>query len=105
MPSVYRAYMSSISGDPITTNGKAIQYGHLVQKSNGRNRKEFINQKTTYCDWSDMTAMHPKTYTAITKEIINTAHKQQTFFIRKIANNCNLCQYLCFILQLKDNQI
>ena len=46
MLSVYRTYMRSISGYPITTNGKAIQYGHLVQKSNGRNRKEFINQKS-----------------------------------------------------------
>ena len=46
MPSGYLAYISSISGDPITTNGKAIQYGHLVQKSNGRNRKKLINQKS-----------------------------------------------------------
>ncbi len=66
-------------------------------------KREFINQKTTYCDWSDVTAMHPKTYTTITKAIINTAHRHQTFFIRKIANNCNLCHYLSLILQLKDN--
>ena len=46
MLSVYRTYMRSISGYPITTNGKAIQYGNLVQKSNGRNRKKLINQKS-----------------------------------------------------------
>ena len=63
-------------------------------------KTEFINKKTTYCDWSDTRSMHPKTFNHIDKQLIDMAHSQQTFFIRKIGKQCNLCKYLYFILQI-----
>lgn len=64
-------------------------------------KTEFINKKTTYCDWSNKTSMHPRIFNNITSSLIEMAHKNQTFFLRKVSKSCNISNYLIFILNLK----
>ncbi len=66
--------------------------------------REFNNKKTTYCDWSNKKAMHPRLFKHIDEILLDKAHNQGTFFIRKVDRECKLCQYLQFILQLKDKE-
>lgn len=66
-------------------------------------KTECINHKTTYCDWSDKTAMHPTTFNNISNAIIDSAHRNNTFFIRKISKCYKLSEYLLFILKLTDS--
>lgn len=64
-------------------------------------KTEFVNKKTTYCDWSNKTSMHPKMFDNITSNLIEFAHKNQTFFLRKVSQSASISDYLVFILKLK----
>ena len=56
--------------------------------------KEFINQKTTYCDWSDSSSMHPKTFHRLTNQFVYNIQSSGCFFLRKVSNQVLIGPYL-----------
>ena len=57
-------------------------------------KKEFINQKTTYCDWGDTKAMHPKTFTTLSNQLVYQMQTTGHFFARKISDKTKISNYL-----------
>jgi hypothetical protein len=48
------------------------------------NTQNILNKKITYCDWSNIKEMHPTEFTNITDGLLQKAHMNGCFFIRKI---------------------
>ena len=65
---------------------------------------DFLNRKVTYCDWSDVTAMHPKHFNSLDNQLIWKAHQKHCLFLRKVNPHSQLGKYLYFILSFNDKQ-
>ena len=70
----------------------------LLYFKNLLNETECINHKITYCDWSDITSMHPTEFTHVSEKLIDIAQTNRCFFLRKVAAKAQLCNYLINIL-------
>jgi hypothetical protein len=57
-------------------------------------KNEFINKKTTFCDWSDVSSMHPKTYHKLSNQFVYNLQSTGCFFVRKVSENLQVCPYL-----------
>lgn len=67
----------------------------------GKLKTECLNQKITYCDWSDPKQSHPTEFKIITDKLVGTAQSRGCFFLRKIKSSPQLGNYLNYILNLE----
>lgn len=51
---------------------------------------ECIQRKTSFCDWSERTQMHPRVYDALTPSLLKEARTRGCFFLRKVAPECRV---------------
>ena len=68
----------------------AVTCLHLL----GHLHKECISHKTTYCDWGDKKASHPRHFDKITPSLVRVARKRGCFFLRKVTPDCVYSEFL-----------
>lgn len=56
--------------------------------------KEILNYKSTYCNWKDKSAMHPKMFHQVSEQAILEAQHCGCFFFRKVSPKAVFGQYL-----------